>query len=64
MAVYGIGTEVSVTTIAWTGVTHLSYRNMSHVVVHEVSKLINGQPPTIQLNTVRHHVTEAPSIGL
>lgn len=34
------------------GVTELSYRNMGKVVAHEVAKMLMGQPPTVQLNSI------------
>ena len=46
------------------GVTELSYQNMAKVVAHEVSKVIAGQPPTIQLNTIQNRLPQTQSIGL
>ncbi|KAK9798534.1 hypothetical protein WJX73_010930 [Symbiochloris irregularis] len=41
------------------GVTSYSYSNMAHVVAHEVARVMEGQPPTIQLNQVNQQLAAA-----
>ena len=53
------------TALCCPGVTELSYTNMGQVVAAEVSKLLSGQPPTIQLNKIAQRQSiQTQSIGL